>query len=84
MNDVLAELERLGDPKVKAIKAGFAITAENSHGIFLKDIKALAKRIGRNDGMQPDHGRERAIEIETVIARTRLVRGRRPVGGVGQ
>ncbi|MCA0457411.1 MAG: DNA alkylation repair protein [Chloroflexi bacterium] len=51
VKDVLAELERLGDPKVKAIKAGFAITAENSHGIFLKDIKALAKRIGRNDAL---------------------------------
>lgn len=49
VNDVLAELERLGDPKVKAIKAGFAIEAAHSYGIFLKDIKALAKRIGRND-----------------------------------
>jgi 3-methyladenine DNA glycosylase AlkD len=51
LNDVLAELERLGSPDVKAIKARFAITAEQSHGIFLKDIKALAKRIGRNDAL---------------------------------
>ena len=51
VQDVLIELERLGDPKVKVIKAGFAISAENSHGIFLKDIKALAKRIGKNDGL---------------------------------
>ncbi len=48
---VLAELERLGSPDVKAIKAKFAVTAENSHGIFLKDIKALAKRIGKTDGL---------------------------------
>lgn len=47
--EVRLELEKLGDPKVKQIKAGFAISAENSHGIFLKDIKALAKRIGKND-----------------------------------
>lgn len=51
LNDVLTALERLGDPKVKAIKAGFAITAEQSHGIFLKDIKALAKKIGRDDAL---------------------------------
>lgn len=51
LNDVLAELEQLGSPDVKAIKARFAITAEQSHGIFLKDIKALAKRIGRNDAL---------------------------------
>ena len=51
LQDVLAALEKLGSPEVKQIKAGFAITAENSHGIFLKDIKALAKKIGRNDAL---------------------------------
>jgi len=51
VSDVLAELERLGSPEVKAIKAGFAITAEHSHGIFLKDIQLLAKRIGKDDGL---------------------------------
>ena len=50
LNDVLAELEHLGSPDVKAIKTRFAITAEQSHGIFLKDIKALAKRIGLTCG----------------------------------
>ncbi len=51
IDDVLAALEALGSPEVKAIKAGFAITAEQSHGIFLKDIKALAKKIGKNDAL---------------------------------
>lgn len=51
VNEVLTELEQLGSPEVKAIKEKFAITAENSHGIFLKDIKALAKRIGKNDAL---------------------------------
>ena len=51
VNNVLAELEKLGSPEVKAIKAGFAITAEHSHGIFLKDIQLVAKKIGRNDAL---------------------------------
>ena len=34
---------------MKQTKARFAITAEHSHGIFLKDLEALAKRIGKND-----------------------------------
>lgn len=46
---ILAELKSLGSPKVKKIKEHFAITAENSYGIFLKDIDALAKRIGKDD-----------------------------------
>lgn len=48
---VLAELERLGDPQVKAVKARFAITAENSYGIFLKDLDALAKRLGKDNAL---------------------------------
>ena len=32
-----------------------------------------AEGIGRNDRMQPDHRSQRAVEIETVIAGTRLV-----------
>ena len=51
LNEVLSELENLADPEVKKIKEGFAITAENSHGIFLKDLKALARKIGKNDDL---------------------------------
>lgn len=51
LQQVLDELERLGSPETKKIKQHFAITAENSHGIFLKDIDALAKRIGKNDAL---------------------------------
>lgn len=51
LNEVLLELEKLGSPEVKQIKAGFAITAQPSHGIFLKEIKALAARIGQNDAL---------------------------------
>jgi 3-methyladenine DNA glycosylase AlkD len=48
---ILAELKSLGSPKTKKIKEHFAITAENSYGIFLKDIDALAKRIGKDDDL---------------------------------
>lgn len=49
LNDVLAALEKMGSPEVKQTKARFAITADHSHGIFLKDLKLLAKQIGMND-----------------------------------
>ncbi|HEX2620351.1 MAG TPA: DNA alkylation repair protein [Phototrophicaceae bacterium] len=49
LNEILQILSEMGSPEVKAIKAGFAITAENSHGIFLKDLERLAKKIGKND-----------------------------------
>jgi 3-methyladenine DNA glycosylase AlkD len=51
LNGVLSELENLADPEVKKIKERFAITAKNSHGIFLKDLKVLAKKIGQNDDL---------------------------------
>jgi 3-methyladenine DNA glycosylase AlkD len=51
LSEVLQELEKLADPEVKKIKERFGITAENSYGIFLKDLKALAKRIGPNDDL---------------------------------
>ena len=35
-----------------------------------------AEGVGRDDRMQPDHRGQRAVEIETVIARARLVRRR--------
>lgn len=49
--DVLQRLEALGDPNTKRIKERFAITAENSHGIFLKDLDLLAKTIGKDDAL---------------------------------
>jgi len=49
--EILKELKKLGDPKVKQTKRHFAIEAENSHGIFLKDLQALAKRIGPDDDL---------------------------------
>jgi 3-methyladenine DNA glycosylase AlkD len=51
LDEVLLKLEELGDPHVKKIKERFAITAENSHGIFLKDLDILAKQIGKNDAL---------------------------------
>jgi 3-methyladenine DNA glycosylase AlkD len=49
LDEILARLEAMGSPEVKATKARFAITAENSHGIFLKHLEMLAKEIGRDD-----------------------------------
>jgi 3-methyladenine DNA glycosylase AlkD len=51
LDEVLRELSELGDPDVKKVKARFAITADNSYGIFLKDLDALAKKIGKNDDL---------------------------------
>lgn len=51
LDEVLARLEALGDPAVKKVKARFAISAEKSHGIFLKDLEVLAKQIGKNDDL---------------------------------
>lgn len=49
VKEILAKLKAMGDPKVKKIKEGFAITANNSYGVFLKDLDAFAKKIGKND-----------------------------------
>lgn len=51
LNDILAQLEKMGSPEVKATKARFAITAENSYGIFLKDLEKFARQIGRDDDL---------------------------------
>jgi len=49
LSAILAELEKLGSPKVKGIKETFAIAPQNSYGIFLKDLNVLAKSIGKSD-----------------------------------
>lgn len=49
LSHILKELEKMGDPKVKKIKETFAISPQNSYGIFLKDLNVLAKKIGKND-----------------------------------
>ncbi len=49
LNSILKELEGMGSPEVKRIKSTFAISPENSCGIFLKELNALAKRLGKND-----------------------------------
>src|SRR5258707_927513 len=54
IQEILKEIKRLGDPEVKKTKARFAVVAENSHGIFLKDLQVLAKRIGPNDDLAID------------------------------
>lgn len=51
LDEVLLKLEALGSREVKKVKERFAITAENSHGIFLKDLDALAKQIGKDDAL---------------------------------
>jgi len=51
VDEVLLQLEALGSAEVKATKARFAITAQNSHGIFLKDLEVLAKTIGKDDAL---------------------------------
>lgn len=48
---VLKELEKLGSPEVVEAKKRFAIESANSHGIFMKDLKILAKKIGKNDAL---------------------------------
>lgn len=46
---ILTKLKTMGSAETKAIKERFAISAEPSHGIFLKDLDALAKKIGKDD-----------------------------------
>ncbi len=48
---ILTMLKQLGSHQVKKIKEGFAIKAEPSYGIFLKDLQTLAKRIGKSDAL---------------------------------
>ncbi len=63
---ILARLKNMGSPKVKKIKEGFAITAKNSHGIFLTDLRKYAKKIGENDAL--------AIELfDTDVYEARLL-----------
>jgi 3-methyladenine DNA glycosylase AlkD len=49
LKEILHELKKMGDPKVKKIKERFVIVPPNSYGIFLKDLNILARRIGKND-----------------------------------
>ncbi len=49
LKEILSELKKLGNPKVKKTKENFAIAVKNSYGIFLKDLNVLAKKIGKND-----------------------------------
>jgi 3-methyladenine DNA glycosylase AlkD len=66
IDQILAGLEKLGSPEVKKTKERFAITAQNSHGIFLTDLKSFAKQIGRNDDL--------ALELfDTGIYEARLL-----------
>ncbi|MBX7146336.1 MAG: DNA alkylation repair protein [Alphaproteobacteria bacterium] len=51
VDKIIQKIKKLGDPKVKKTKERFAIYAENSYGIFLKDIQVLAKEIGSNDNL---------------------------------
>lgn len=50
LDEVLSRLHDLADPKTVEFKQKkFGIVANNSLGIFQKDLKALAKKIGPND-----------------------------------
>lgn len=51
VDEILHGLVELGDPEVKKIKAGFAIQPEPSYGIFLKDLKVFARKIGQDDDL---------------------------------
>ncbi len=52
IDQVLKELEALADPEKIGMKAQkFGIHAEHSLGILHKDLKVLAKGIGRNDAL---------------------------------
>src|ERR1041385_8748470 len=51
LHEILQQLEAMGSSETKKIKEHFAIKAENSHGIFLKELDALAKKIGKNDDL---------------------------------
>lgn len=66
VKEVLKELKTLGSEEVRKRKERFAITAENSYGIFQKDLKVLAKKIGKNDAL--------ALELyDTGIYEARLL-----------
>lgn len=50
LQEVLKELEEEADPeKVKIKQEKFGITANNALGLYQKNLKDLAKKIGRND-----------------------------------
>jgi 3-methyladenine DNA glycosylase AlkD len=48
---VLRELKRMGDPKIAKYKERYGIFAENSYGMMLRDVDALAKRIKKDDAL---------------------------------
>ena len=51
MGDVLARFRRLGSRKNREGMARFAITAERVFGVSLGDIRAEAKRLGRDHAL---------------------------------
>lgn len=51
LSTVLKQLKKLGNPEVIKIKKRFGIAPVYSYGIFLKDLKELAKRIGKNEAL---------------------------------
>jgi len=67
VSEVMQRLEALGDPNtVKFKEAKFGIRASNSLGIMQKDLKALAKQIGRNNDL--------ALELyDTQVYEARLL-----------
>lgn len=46
--EILTTLKKLQNPQALAFKKRFGISPEMSHGIFLKDLKILAKKIPKN------------------------------------
>lgn len=51
LEPILKELKKLGNPEVIKTKKRFGIAPTYSYGIFLKDLKELAKRIGENEAL---------------------------------
>jgi 3-methyladenine DNA glycosylase AlkD len=49
---IIKRLEDLADPdKIRFKEKKYAIRSENALGVYMKDLKALAKEIGRNDSL---------------------------------
>jgi 3-methyladenine DNA glycosylase AlkD len=67
LDDVINRLEELADPaKVRLKREKYAISADNSLGIYHKDLKLIAKELGQNN--------ELAIQLfETGIYEARIL-----------
>jgi 3-methyladenine DNA glycosylase AlkD len=49
---IIKRLEDLADPdKIRFKEKKYGIRSENALGVYMKDLKALAKEIGRNDSL---------------------------------